>query len=75
MQFYQAFASANTVACAHARTAQQRAEREQTAKRAREEDAAARAEVLRRRAIARTTAREEARARQLPTAAAGAVLR
>ena len=47
------------------------------AKRAREADAAAWAVILRRRAIkiARATAREEAHARQLPTVAAGAVMR
>ena len=51
-------------------TARQRAEREQTAKRAREEEEAARAVVLRRRAMARTDERVAARARRLPAAAA-----
>ena len=49
-------------------------EREQTARKAREADAAARAEVLRRRAMARMAAREAERARRSPAAAAAAVL-
>jgi len=52
----------------------QRAEREQAARKAREADAAARAEVLRRRAIARMAAREAEQARRSPATAAAAVL-
>ena len=69
-----AAAVARAVSRGAASTAQQRAEREQTARREFEASAAARAEILRRRAAARLAAQEARRSRQLPAAAVDAAL-
>ena len=70
-----AAAVARVTAAGAAPTALQRAEREQAAKRKREAEVTARAELLRRRAAQRTAAREAARARGQPSTPVRAALR